>query len=198
MDTDERDLIARSQKGDHKAFEELVKRYQRKVFGIAYGIVRNAEDAMDVSQEVFLRSYRNLKGFKGQSRFYTWIYRIAVNLSIDVVNKRKKTPLLLQDEARSVDDASRTWEGLLPNCGNPARELDTRELGEQVVLGLDQLSEKHRAVLILREVEGLSYQEISLAMDCSRGTVMSRLFHARANMKKVLRAYLNGEEGVDD
>ena len=194
MDIDERDLIERTKSGDNRAFDQLVKQYQRKVFGIAYGIVRDPEDALDVCQDVFLRAYRNLGHFKGDSKFYTWIYRITVNLSIDYIHKKRKAPMLMHDDTRMVEDFCIDQDALHGARTSPVRHLDTKELGERVSSCFERLSEKHRAVLILREVEGLSYKEIAQAVRCSRGTVMSRLFHARNNMKSMLQAYLDGED----
>lgn len=191
MEINETELVSRSQKGDKRAFEELVRRYQRKVFGIAYGIVRDPESASDVCQEVFLRAYKSLKKFKGESKFYTWVYRIAVNISIDYVNKHKKDPLLFNEDSSLLEHLD--WDVSVSHTQNPVKCLDAKELGSLIKDGLEKLSESHRAVIVLREVEGLSYTEIADIMKCNKGTVMSRLFHARSKMKCWLQTYLDGE-----
>ncbi len=194
MKMKENELIARSQGGDHRAFEVLVKKYQRKVFGIAYGIVRNPEDALDISQEAFYRAYRNLVDFKGQSRFYTWIYRITVNLALDFIQKQSKAMTTDFDDGLLAEDSPVEWNLVQHNHGNPIKELETKELAELVSKCMDRLSENHRAVIVLREFDGLSYEEISDVLGCSLGTVMSRLFHARNKMKRMLHGYLSGED----
>jgi len=192
MEFNEKELVSRSKAGDNRAFEELVKRYQRKVFGIAYGIVRDPEGASDVCQETFLRAFKSLSKFKGDSKFYTWIYRIAVNMSIDYVNKHKKDPVLFNDDTNMLEKID--WDVSTSKPINPIKSLDVKELGTLINNGLQKLSENHRAVIILREVEGLSYNEIADVLKCNKGTVMSRLFHARSKMKTMLQAYLDGEE----
>ncbi len=194
MDSTESQLIVRCQNGDKRAFETLVKQYQRKVFGIAYGIVRNQQDALDISQEAFLRAYKSLPGFKGDSTFYTWIYRITVNLAIDSVNQRKKHAAAPHDDTRQLDDSDCEWSTFQQTGGNPARDLENKELATCINACMERLSEIHRTALVLRELEGLSYDEMAEAMNCNIGTVMSRLFHARQKMKRLMRVYLHGED----
>jgi RNA polymerase sigma-70 factor (ECF subfamily) len=193
MSETEESLVARCQQGDRQAFERMVGLYQRRVFGIAYGIVRNPDDALDLSQETFLRAFCNIRHFKGDSRLYTWLYRITVNVSLDFINKRKRTATLEHDDSRLiVPDEMAGW----PMGGerhNPVEKLDKKELAEVMSRGLEKLSEKHRVALILREVEGLSYEEMAEVLEINVGTVMSRLFHARHNMQRILQGYIKGD-----
>src|SRR5262249_54001272 len=153
------------------AFRCLVERHQRRVLTVALGLVRSREDAEELCQEAFLRAHRSLPSFAGDAQFYTWLYRIVVNLCIDHLRKRRIECVPL-DEQIACDDQ---------HVGDvdPERRVDGRELGAELQRALDELSPAHRAVLLLREIEGLSYKEIAAAVGCSIGTVMSRLFHAR-------------------
>ncbi len=195
MDLKERELIQRCRDGDRRAFEILVKRYQRRVFGIAFGIVRDTEEAADVAQEAFYRAYKNIAGFKGNSSFYTWIYRITVNLAFDLAKRRARTQTVEHDEMRRGNEEQSDWRALQPDVENPDRALVSKELAERVSEAMARLSETHRAVLVLREIEGLTYEEIARVMNSSQGTVMSRLFHARKNMQKMLHGYLRNGGG---
>lgn len=186
-------LLERCRRGERKAFEELVSLYQRRVFGVAYGIVRNPNDALDLCQETFLRAFRSIGRFKGDSRLYTWLYRIAVNVSLDFVGRRKRDSTVVFDETRQVEpELSDEWPSSAGGLG-PVEELDRKELMQVMSGALEKLSPKHRAVLVLREVEELSYEEIAETLDINVGTVMSRLFNARRNMQKLLQAYMKGE-----
>jgi RNA polymerase sigma-70 factor (ECF subfamily) len=195
---DEPQLIKRAKRGDEQAFRTLMERYRRKVFAIAYGMVREPEAAMDISQEVFIKVHRYLGSFQGTSSFYTWLYRISVNLSIDYLRKVGRQDLVDYDDLllrREPDDAE-AW--IVPTVldGNPHRALDRKELGHEIGKALEKLSEKHRAVLLLREVEGLSYEEIARTLKIHKGTVMSRLHHARKNLQRALREYLKERAGT--
>ena len=188
MAKDERQLVRRAKRGDEKAFRTLMERYRRKVFSIAYGMVHNPEAAYDISQEVFIKVFRYLGSFQGTSSFYTWLYRISVNLSIDWLRKQGRTSLDFDDSLlrREPDGAEALVVPKLQD-GDPFKALDRKELREQIAKAFESLSEKHRAVLLLREVEGLSYDEIARALKIHKGTVMSRLHHARRNLQRVLR-----------
>lgn len=188
----EDELIARCQSGDRQAFEVLVRKYQRRAYGIAYGVLRNPDDAMDAAQDAFVKVFRNIEGFKGNSSFYTWFYRIVVNVCIDQYRKRKKSKSVEYDDTyRRPDEA----EGVHPLQGNtrlmrPDEKFRQEELGEVLTAAVETLSENHRTIILLREVEGLSYEEIAEVMDCHLGTVMSRLHHARKNLQNALKPYL--------
>lgn len=188
----EDELIARCQRGDRQAFEQLVRKYQRRAYGIAYGVLKNPDDAMDAAQDAFVKVFRNIEGFRGNSSFYTWFYRIVVNVCIDRYRKRKKSRSVEYDDTYRRRDES---VGVHPLHGNtrpmnPGDKFFQEELGEVLAEALDTLSENHRTIIVLREIEGMSYEEIAETMDCHLGTVMSRLHHARKNLQNALKPYL--------
>ena len=178
-----------------------MQRYQRKVYAIAFGFLRNQEDALDVVQESFIKVHRYLGNFEGNSSFYTWLYRIVTNLCIDHVRKNKRHRSLEFDDQLRHDKEPEQVSGIavrpLTNLGDPAHSLQRREILSAVQEGLKYLSDNHRAVIIMRELQGFSYEEMAKAMGCSKGTIMSRLFHARRNMQKHLSAQL-GYTGTDN
>jgi RNA polymerase sigma-70 factor, ECF subfamily len=183
-DVDDRALASAAQNGDRDAFRTLFDRYHRRAYALAFGVLRHQDDALDVVQDAFIKAHRHLDKFEGASSFYTWLYRIVMNLAIDQLRKRRRVrPVELDDEAiEGVDDA------LLPRVlgGNPGRALLDKEIRARIDLALGELSDNHRAVLVMRELEGLSYEAMAQTMGCSKGTIMSRLFHARRNMQKQL------------
>jgi RNA polymerase sigma-70 factor (ECF subfamily) len=183
---DDRLLVERCQQGELEAFEGLVARYRNRVFGLAYGMLRNEADATDVAQETFIRAWQGIRKFKNDSAFYTWLYRITTNLCIDYVRRRNRRPTgEFQEEIKSEVEPS---VGTPPsNNPSPRAEIQNRELGAQIDAALAQLSPEHRAVVQLREFEGLDYSEIARAVGCSIGTVMSRLFYARKHLQKLLK-----------
>jgi RNA polymerase sigma-70 factor (ECF subfamily) len=190
--SDDKQLVRRARRGDEQAFRALMEKYQRKVFAIAYGMVRNPELAMDISQEAFIKVHRYLDHFQGTSSFYTWLYRIVVNVSIDSIRKESRHASVDYDDAlnrREPDDAE-AW--IVPRVldGNPLQACDRKELSGRIAAAFESLGEKHRAVLSLREVDGLSYEEIARVLKINKGTVMSRLHHARKNMQEALKDYL--------
>jgi RNA polymerase sigma-70 factor (ECF subfamily) len=200
LDTSDSNLVKRVRNGDKDAFRELVERYQRKVFSIAYGMVGNREDAMDLVQDAFLKAYRNLDRFEGSSSFYTWLYRIVVNVCIDYIRrhgKRHKVEYddqIQREEAVDADDRIHASKlGL-----DPTKVQGRRELIEQIEKALEELSPIHKEAIILREIEGLSYQEMAEVLDIATGTVMSRLHHARKNLQEKLREYVGAELKVGD
>lgn len=196
MEETDLNLVKRARNGDRDAFGELMERYQRKIFGLCYGMVRNKDDAMDLVQETFVKVYKNLGRFEGQSSFYTWTYRIATNCCIDFLRKAKRNRTVDYDDAIARDEDDAVDGGmLLPSrLGvNPSKVYGRRELMEKIEEALQSLSENHRQAILLREVEGLSYQEMAEVMEISIGTVMSRLHHARKNMQKYLADYV-GED----
>jgi RNA polymerase sigma-70 factor (ECF subfamily) len=189
-DDDDLALVQRARGGDMDAFRSLVVRHQRRVYAVALGIVKDADMAWDVSQDVFVRVHRGLDGFKGESSFFTWLFRIATHVAIDSVRKERLAQRDEVDEIRETDieDAG---EGILATAlGNDPREtLLRRELAAKMEAALATLPEKHRTILVLREVEGLSYEELAERLGIHKGTVMSRLFHARKKMQAALRRY---------
>jgi RNA polymerase sigma-70 factor (ECF subfamily) len=195
--TDDLTLVKRVRSGDQRAFKQLVERYQRKVYSVALGMVKDKEEAMDVAQEAFVKVYKYLDHFKADSSFYTWLYRITVNICIDVVRKRgaMKGEAVEFDETLQLDTAEANIGALGSRLGtNPQKSALRRELAQKIEEALQELPEKHRAILLLREVEGMSYEDLSRTLDVPKGTVMSRLFHARAKVQKLLSEYLELEE----
>lgn len=182
---DDHELVIAARAGDRDAFRTLFERYHRRAYALAVGVLRHQEDALDVVQDAFLKAHRHLDKFEGNSSFYTWLYRIVMNLAIDHLRKHRRVRPVELDEAHLEDAPD---EGLLPRIlgGNPGRALLDREIRQRIDQALDQLSDNHRAVLVMRELEGLSYEDMAQTMGCSKGTIMSRLFHARRNMQKQL------------
>jgi RNA polymerase sigma-70 factor (ECF subfamily) len=185
-------LLKRARNGDRDAFAVLMDRYQRKVFGLCYGMVRNHDDAMDMVQETFVKVYKNLERFEGNSSFYTWTYRIASNVCIDFLRKQKRRRALDYDDGIGRDENVDDPGNLLPSkLGiNPARVHARKELLGRIEDAMATLSPIHRQIVVLREVEGLSYQEIADTTEVSIGTVMSRLHHACKNLQNALRDYV--------
>lgn len=183
------DLVVRALEGDTDSYRVLVERYQQRVFAVVMGVMGNVEDAKDVTQEAFVKAFKNLSSFRRQSSFYTWIYRIAFNLSIDEKRRRyRHVEQSIGDSGeldRSVNEASDA-NLVISHQLRPDQALSRRQFGEQVDEAMKQLSPEHRAVIMLREVDGLSYEEISNIVGCSKGTVMSRLHHARKKLKVAL------------
>ncbi|MEO8705111.1 MAG: sigma-70 family RNA polymerase sigma factor [Kofleriaceae bacterium] len=182
---DDHDLVLAARKGDRDAFRTLFDRYHRRAYGLAFGVLRHQDDALDVVQDAFIKAHKYLDKFEGNSSFYTWLYRIVMNLAIDHLRKHRRIKPVELDESRMEEGAA---EGLLPRIlgGNPGRALQDKEIRGRIDRALEELSDNHRSVLVMRELEGLSYEEMAQAMDCSKGTIMSRLFHARKNMQKRL------------
>jgi RNA polymerase sigma-70 factor (ECF subfamily) len=184
-------LVRASQGGDREAFRGLVDRYFRRILAVAMGMVRNREDALDVAQETFIKAYENLATFKGGSTFYTWLYRIAVNLCIDFQRRAMRSAKVCVEATDTSGNDTRVAELHNDSQGaDPFERLKDRELGAHVRAALDELTPEHRAVILLREVEGLSYEEISQVMQCAKGTVMSRLHYARKRLQDRLRGHI--------
>ena len=185
-------LVEKARTGDGAAFATLLRKYERRVYAVAQGILRNADDARDASQEAFWKAHNALATFDGQAQFFTWMYRITVNVSIDYLRKRRGLKVEF-DDARANDEDTADPNGVSPRrLGfDPERALQDQELRGQLERSLQKLSPAHRAVLVLREVEGLSYQEMADVVGCSIGTIMSRLFHAR----KKMQAFILAERG---
>lgn len=200
MPTDDLTLVRRARSGDQRAFGLLVERYQKKVYAVALGMVKDPEEARDVSQEAFVKVHRYLDHFKGDSSFYTWLYRITTNTCIDVLRRRGNTN---STEAVEFDDSVQLdlAEANLGALGSqlevsPSRNVLRRELAEKLEEALAQLPEKHRAILLLRELEGMSYEDLAQTLEIPKGTVMSRLFHARAKVQRLMADYLSDTPGA--
>jgi RNA polymerase sigma-70 factor, ECF subfamily len=189
---DDKSLVQAAQGGDAQAFRALVERYQRRVYQLALGMLKDSDEAMDITQETFVRVHRYLSSFKGDSSFFTWTYRIAMNLCLDAQRRKgrlERVDVEQGDEAEieaAMDPPSAALAG-------PQRQVLNAELRDRIEEALASLSDNHRAILLLREVEGLSYEDLAKVLGIRKGTVMSRLFHARLKMQNKLREYL-GEE----
>ena len=188
-------IIARVNSGDTEAFELLVAANQSKVYSLALRMTGNEEDALDISQEAFLRAYLSLSGFRGDSKFSVWMYRLTSNLCIDFLRKKKRgTAVTL---TLGEDEDSREQELEIPDqryC--PETEVERRALREAVNSGLAELTEEYRQILILREISGLSYEEIAKTLDLEPGTVKSRIFRARKKLAAILLREGNFPDGV--
>ena len=171
------DLVARAREGDRDAFRVLVERYEGRVYAIAFGLVGHREDARDVVQEALFKAYRMLGGFRGESSFYTWLYRIVVNVAIDLRRKERPSPLEAPD--RLADEGAES----------PADAAYRQELRTAIRTAVEALPAEQRAVIVLRELEGLSYAEIAEVEQVPIGTVMSRLFYARRKLQAALARY---------
>lgn len=184
MELSDWELVQKCQAGEVSAFQELVARYQQKVYMVILGLLRNREDALEVAQETFFRAYRKIKSFQGGSSFYTWLYRIAVNIAIDSQRRQKRNPL----------DFRETMDQLLEEqnevAKDPFSDVHDRELREKLVAAINDLTPEHKAVIVLRTIEGLSYKNIGEILGCSEGTVMSRLHYARKKLQEKLRSFL--------
>ena len=184
----DRELVARAQAGDLAAFRRLVERHQRRAFSHALALVRDENDARELVQDAFVRVFKNLHSFQGTSSFYTWLYRIVTNLGIDLMRKpgRKTTEL---DEAHLGPEEGADLHFPLLGHFDGADPLDVvrrREIAARIQAALDALPTYHRAVILLREVDGLSYEEMAEVLEVSKGTIMSRLFHARQKLQRAL------------
>ena len=179
------ELVVRIRSGDREAFSQLVTRYQRRVQRLALSFVRNEHDAQEVVQDAFLRVHLGLRGFRGESSFYTWLYRIVVNLAVDANRRPFRQGVSWEAIAERVDD-SRSFE--LPRFidSDPHEAMSRMELDQRLTAALTHLAPCHRAVIVMREVDGMSYREIAEKLHISKGTVMSRLFHARRRLQRTL------------
>jgi len=177
-------LIRRAKQGDIAAFEELIMEYQKKVYNTAYRFFNNAEDALDVSQEIFIKVYTSLKAFKEGSTFSTWLYRIAVNTCIDYSRKRRK----IQDVSLDDEDSNVAKNMVSPQLP-PDKIVENREIKDAIAKAIQTLPEDLRICIILRDIQGFTYLEISELLDCSIGTVKSRINRGRRALRKQLQLW---------
>ncbi len=189
MERSDHELVRASRAGDADAFRELVERYQRKVAAVALGMVHNRDDALELTQETFIKAFENINKFKGESSFYTWLYRIVVNLGIDFQRRERRHPTIAL-ETPTLGGGELGDNLASEPSFEPYRNVRSREVGDRVTQAINELTPDHKAVILLREVEGLSYDEISRVMQCSKGTVMSRLHYARKKLQSRLRDVL--------
>jgi len=185
----EGDLVKRARHGDLKAYDELVKRYQERIYATIYHMTANHEDANDLAQESFIKAYQALKSFRGGSSFYTWIYRIAVNKTINFLKQRKnKYHLSLNDIDFNPENDPELVA--LISTKTPHHDAGLSELQKKLNEALLKLSEPHRMVAVLHDVQGMSHEEIASIMGCNIGTVRSRLFYARQQLQGHLAEYM--------
>lgn len=182
-------LVRRSQEGDSRAFDELVRRYQERIYSTIYHMTSNHEDANDLAQEAFVKAYSALKSFKGDSSFFTWLYRIAVNKTINFLKQRKnRNHLSLNDlDFNAEHDPDLV---ALVSDRTPRRDAGLSELQEKLNIAMSKLSEDHRLVVTLHDIQGVPHDEIGQIMNCNVGTVRSRLFYARQQLQALLSDYL--------
>jgi len=189
LQVEEGELVMRARKGDLGAYDELVQRYQERIYATVYHMTSNHEDANDLAQEAFIKGFQALKSFKGGSSFYTWVYRIAVNKTINFLKQRKnRTQMSLNDLDFNAEHDPDLVS--LISDKTPRREAGLTELQEKLNEAMQKLSEPHRLVVTLHDVQGLSHEEIAKIMDCNIGTVRSRLFYARQQLQGFLSDYL--------
>ena len=180
----DKDLVLAAQKGSMKAYEELVHRHRDKIYARAFSILRNEDEAMDLSQEAWVKGWQRLKQFQHNSSFTTWMTRICINLCLDYLRKRQRQQT---DSLDQMEEETGGVERRLPvEEFNPTETMEREELRVEIDAAMVKLSHEHRTVLVLHEFERLEYKEIAKAMHCSIGTVMSRLFYARRRLAKIL------------
>ena len=189
VDSSDLELVRRAQRGERGAFDLLVLRYQHKVIKLVARLLRDPAEAEDVAQEAFVKAYRALASFRGDSAFYTWLYRIAVNTARNAMASRQRRPL--DYEAELSDSEQSNVETRLRHTDTPEASVLSEEIRETVNRAVSDLPEDLRTAIILREVEGLSYEEIAAAMDCPVGTVRSRIFRAREAIDRSLKPLLD-------
>ena len=186
---DEMELVKKARHGDLESYDELVKRYQERIYATIYHMTSNHEDANDLAQEAFIKAFHALKSFKGGSSFYTWVYRIAVNKTINFLKQRKNKAQMSLDDLDFNAEHDPDLVALISDK-TPRREVNLAELQEKLNGAMQKLSEPHRLVVTLHDVQGLSHEEIAKIMDCNIGTVRSRLFYARQQLQAYLSDYL--------
>ncbi len=181
------ELVARAQRGEAAAFDALITQYRQRCFAMIYNMVRNEEDAWDLAQDGFVKAWKSLSNFRGQSAFFTWLYRIMTNVSLDWLRKKHIRGGQEFDDSiglRRIEPAAATAPKPVME---PAERIADAEIRQRIDSAIDKLSPEHRAVVVLREIDGLDYQEIADAIGCSIGTVMSRLFYARKKLQTLLQ-----------
>jgi RNA polymerase sigma-70 factor, ECF subfamily len=187
-------LVQRVQRGDKTAFDLLVRKYQHKVVKLVTRYLRDTADAEDVTQEAFIKAYRALPRFRGDSAFYTWLYRIAINTAKNALVARDRNPVNFDLDMQAIEESS-SMQMRLADADTPESLLQTEEIRATVNRAIDALPEDLRSAIVLRELEGLSYEEIAQAMDCPVGTVRSRIFRAREAIDRRLSDVFDGGLG---
>jgi len=181
----EEEVILRAQRGDNQAFDHLMQGVQGRIYALLYNMTSSKEDAEDLLQDVFIKAHKALPKFKGNSSFYTWVYRIGVNRAINFVKRRKKRQgLSLDDLDLGIERDPALVD--MANSETPDRAIRLKELQEKLNVALQSLSEKHRTVVIMHDIQGMPHHEIAEVLGCSSGTVRSRLFYARRELQAIL------------
>ena len=191
LSTDEKELVERFQNGEQEAFNELVIRYQGKIYNLVYKYVSNSETAKDLSQEIFIKAYRALPNFKRQSAFYSWLYRIAINLCIDFIRQQKRGQTLSFEDLPTGSNDEVTLNDVNPL---PPDQIETKELGQIIGQAVQQLPPKQQHVFNLRYHDGLQLKEIAAQLDRSEGTIKAHLHHAHKRLRTLLIPYLKNEK----
>lgn len=181
------ELVARCQRGDTQAFNELVTRYRGKIYAMIFNMVHNDADAWDLAQDGFLKAWKSIAKFRGQSSFYTWIYRIAMNVTIDSMRKKRVQSGTEFDDEIGLKDIEPGSSTTPKGDALPHQKMQHAEIRARIDAAIERLSPEHRAVILMREIDGLEYAEIAEALGCSMGTVMSRLFYARKKLQGMLK-----------
>lgn len=183
------DLVRRTQEGDTRAFDELVMKYSRKLYGLVYNMTSNKEDTHDLLQDIFAKAYRSLRRFRGNSTFYTWIYSIAVNMTLNFLKKRKRRAGYSYDD---VDSGIQNDPAFIDQAhqSNPRRQSNIHELQKKLNEAMQSLSEDHRTVVTMFDIQGMPHAEISRILGVSEGTVRSRLYYAHQQLQVYLEDFL--------
>ncbi len=183
------DLVARTQAGDPRAFDDLVRKYSSRLYGLVYNMTSNHEDTNDLLQDIFAKAYRSIRGFRGKSSFYTWLHTIGVNMSINFLKKRKRTlHMSLDDMDSSVQNDPLFIE--LTSGPDARREVNLKELQQRLNEAMMKLSNEHRAVVTMFDIQGMPHAEIGKVLGISEGTVRSRLFYAHRQLQNYLQEFL--------
>ncbi|MDB3958148.1 sigma-70 family RNA polymerase sigma factor [Opitutales bacterium] len=184
-------LVQRAKTGDLSAFDSLMVRYRQRLYAVIYNMTMNAEDAADLTQESFVKAFRSLSKFREKSSFYTWLYRIGVNLTLSFLKKRKIRQFFSFDQASDDGGMSKDLEAVSSTSSTSVKKALNNELHEKLNEALSKLSDKHRTIVVLFEIDGLGHKEIAKIMNCTVGTVRSRLFYAKQQLQSYLSEYLN-------
>jgi RNA polymerase sigma-70 factor (ECF subfamily) len=184
------EIVRRVQAGDVAAFDHLIRRYRERLFGVVYNLTSNREDAADLTQDAFIKAFQSIQRFSGQSTFFTWLYRIAVNSAISHLRKNRLRAFFSLESLDADEPVARDVVAALTDKTDSERDAFVRELQERLNAAMQKLSIKHRTVVTLFEIDGLSHQEIAEVMGCSVGTVRSRLHYAKQLLQAELQPYL--------
>jgi RNA polymerase sigma-70 factor (ECF subfamily) len=184
------DIVRRIQEGDVAAFDVLTVKYRSRIYGVIYNLTSNREDAADLTQDAFIKAFQSIRRFRGQSSFFTWIYRIAINSTLSHLRKNRVRSFFSLEKINTDDPVSRELIAALTDKSGADRETNVRELQEKLNEAMQNLSINHRTVITLFEIDGLSHQEIADVMNCSVGTVRSRLHYAKQLLQSELQNYL--------